>query len=132
VRLAFDLPMLRKEKKDNQLVLNHDQRGELFRVAVSLNQSGLLDYSPINIGEIQKEDVKNWREIERLMRSQTQTTARPEKGISRSFFVPTANRTPLRSIFALLGQAVFSLKAVKIVLSSLPTMRKSCPVRWRE
>jgi Relaxase/Mobilisation nuclease domain len=71
------------EKKDNQLVLNHDQRGELFRVAVSMNQSDILEYSPINVGEIQKEDIKHWREIERLMLSQTQATPTPEKGFSR-------------------------------------------------
>jgi hypothetical protein len=52
-------------------------------VAVSMNQSDILEYSPINVGEIQKEDIKHWREIERLMRSQTQATPTPEKGFSR-------------------------------------------------
>ncbi len=49
------------------MVFTHDERGEIFRVAVNRNQSGELEYSAINVGEIDSLDLSFWQEAERVL-----------------------------------------------------------------
>ncbi|WP_341532227.1 hypothetical protein WKK05_41160 (plasmid) [Nostoc sp. UHCC 0302] len=67
-------------------MFTHDERGEIFRVAVNRNQSGELEYSPINVGEIEKEDIQLWQKAERVLQrlreSEQQQSRRQSKGIS--------------------------------------------------
>ncbi|ODG98212.1 hypothetical protein A4S05_10245 [Nostoc sp. KVJ20] len=74
------------EKQGRELVFNHDERGEIFRVAVNRNQSGELEYSPINVGEIEKEDIQLWQKAERVLQQiiseKQQQERRHSKGIS--------------------------------------------------
>jgi hypothetical protein len=74
------------EKQGRKLVFTHDDRGEIFRVAVNRNQSGELEYSPINVGEIKSEDLTLWREADRifqqLISEKRQQERRQNKGIS--------------------------------------------------
>lgn len=55
------------EKQDRELVFTHDERGEVFRVAVERNQSGELKYSPIHVGEVDREDLSFWQKAERVL-----------------------------------------------------------------
>ncbi|WP_242063484.1 hypothetical protein [Nostoc sp. FACHB-892] len=48
------------------MVFIHDERGEIFRVSVNRNQSGELEYSPINVGKIGKEDIQLWQKADRV------------------------------------------------------------------
>jgi Relaxase/Mobilisation nuclease domain len=74
------------EKQGRKLVFTHDQRGEIFRVVVNRNQSGELEYSPINMGEIEKEDIQLWQKAERVLQqiisSAEEQEIRQNKGIS--------------------------------------------------
>nr|WP_322720894.1 relaxase/mobilization nuclease domain-containing protein [Nostoc sp. ChiQUE02]MDZ8233983.1 relaxase/mobilization nuclease domain-containing protein [Nostoc sp. ChiQUE02] len=73
-------------KQGKELVFTHDERGEIFRVAVNRNQSGELEYSPIYVGEIEKEDIQLWSEAERILQQIIEQSERQEirhsKGIS--------------------------------------------------
>jgi len=55
------------EKQGRELVFTHDERGEIFRVAVNRNQSGELEYSPINVGSVEREDIQLWQKAERVL-----------------------------------------------------------------
>ncbi|MBD2511924.1 relaxase, partial [Nostoc muscorum FACHB-395] len=74
------------EKQDRELVFTHDERGEIFRVAVNRNQSGELEYSPINVGEVKNEDLNFWQEADRILQQiiseKQQQSRRQNKGIS--------------------------------------------------
>ncbi|MBE9036950.1 relaxase/mobilization nuclease domain-containing protein [aff. Roholtiella sp. LEGE 12411] len=73
------------EKQGRELVFTHDERGEIFRVSVNRNQSGELEYSPINMGSIETEDIIFWQEAERVLqeiREERQQERRQNKGIS--------------------------------------------------
>jgi len=74
------------EKQDRELVFTHDERGEIFRVAVNRNQLGELEYSPIHVGEIEREDHHFWQEAERVLQQiieeKRQQERRQSKGIS--------------------------------------------------
>jgi Relaxase/Mobilisation nuclease domain len=74
------------EKQGRELVFTHDERGEIFRVAVNRNQSGELEYSPINVGEVEREDHHFWQEAERVLQQiieeKRQQERRQSKGIS--------------------------------------------------
>ncbi|MBD6619759.1 relaxase [Komarekiella sp. 'clone 1'] len=74
------------EKQDKELVFTHDERGEIFRVSVNRNSSGELEYSPINVGSIEKEDIQLWSEAEcvlqQIISSAEQKERRQNKGIS--------------------------------------------------
>jgi hypothetical protein len=74
------------EKQGRELVFTHDERGEIFRVAVNRNQSGELEYSPINVGEVKSEDLTLWREADRILQQlieeKRQQERRQNKGIS--------------------------------------------------
>ncbi|MEA5605673.1 relaxase/mobilization nuclease domain-containing protein [Nostoc sp. UHCC 0252] len=73
------------EKQGRELVFTHDERGEIFRVAVNRNQSGELEYSSINVGEIEKEDIQLWQKAERLLQQiieEQQQSKTQSKGIS--------------------------------------------------
>lgn len=67
-------------------MFTHDKRGEIFRVSLNRNQSGKLFYSPINVGEIEREDLSLWQEAERILQqiieSERQQQTRQSKGIS--------------------------------------------------
>lgn len=74
------------EKQGRELVFTHDERGEIFRVAVNRNQSGELEYSPINVGEVETEDIIFWQEAERVLQQiiseAEQQERRQNKGMS--------------------------------------------------
>ena len=74
------------EKQGRELVFTHDERGEIFRVAVNRNQSGEEEYSPINVGEVDREDLTFWQEAERVLQQIREEALRQElrqsKGIS--------------------------------------------------
>jgi uncharacterized protein YeaO (DUF488 family) len=73
------------EKQGRELVFTHDERGEIFRVAVNRNQSSELEYLSINVGEIEKEDIQLWSKAERVLQQITeerQQQRRQSKGIS--------------------------------------------------
>ncbi|MHC5747963.1 MAG: relaxase/mobilization nuclease domain-containing protein, partial [Nostoc sp.] len=74
------------EKQGRELVFTHDERGEIFRVAVNRNQSGELEYSPIHIGEVEREDIQLWQKAERVLQQiiseAEQQSRRQSKGIS--------------------------------------------------
>ncbi|MGJ5632455.1 relaxase/mobilization nuclease domain-containing protein [Nostoc sp. CALU 1950] len=74
------------EKQGRELVFTHDERGEIFRVAVNRNQSGELEYSPIIVGEVEIEDIQLWQEAERVLQQIREEAERQErrqtKGIS--------------------------------------------------
>ncbi|WP_242055432.1 hypothetical protein [Nostoc flagelliforme] len=68
------------------MVFTHDERGEIFRVAVNRNQSGELEYSPINVGELEIENIQFWQEADRVLQeiieSERQQERRQSKGMS--------------------------------------------------
>ncbi len=74
------------EKQGRELVFTHDERGEIFRVTVTRNQSGELEYSAINVGKVEREDLTLWREAERVLQrlreSEQQQSRRQSKGFS--------------------------------------------------
>ena len=74
------------EKQGRELVFTHDERGEIFRVAVNRNQSGELEYSPIHVGEVNFEDFSFWREADRVLQQIIEEALRQEtrqtKGMS--------------------------------------------------
>lgn len=64
----------------------HDERGEIFRVAVNRNTLGNLEYSPVNVGEIKSEDIETWQKAKQILQEyielqQLQKTQ--SKGLSR-------------------------------------------------
>ncbi|WP_256874679.1 relaxase/mobilization nuclease domain-containing protein [Nostoc sp. C057] len=74
------------EKQGREFVFTHDERGEIFRVAVNRNQSGELEYSPINIGTVEREDIQLWQKAERVLQQiiseEQQQELRQNKGFS--------------------------------------------------
>ncbi|PHJ56877.1 hypothetical protein VF14_23935 [Nostoc linckia z18] len=82
--LAFKHATL--EKQGRELVFTHDERGEIFRVSVNRNQSGELEYSPINVGSIEREDHHFWQEAERVLQQikleELRQERRQSKGMS--------------------------------------------------
>ncbi|MCC5634037.1 relaxase/mobilization nuclease domain-containing protein [Nostoc sphaeroides CHAB 2801] len=74
------------EKQGRELVFTHDERGEIFRVAVNRNQSGELEYSPIHVGEVEIEDIQLWQKAERVLQQiiseAERQSIRQSKGIS--------------------------------------------------
>ncbi|AFZ28305.1 relaxase/mobilization nuclease (plasmid) [Cylindrospermum stagnale PCC 7417] len=82
--LRFKESTLRKSGEE--LVFTHDKRGEIFRVAVNRNHQGNLEYSPIHVGEISREDIDHWHKAEHLLQSYIQETqplrATRNKGLS--------------------------------------------------
>ncbi|NEU83795.1 hypothetical protein G1O98_33555, partial [Nostoc sp. UIC10630] len=74
------------EKQGRELVFTHDERGEIFRVKVNRNQSGDLEYSPIYIGSIERENIQLWQKAERVLQqiieSEQQQELRQNKGFS--------------------------------------------------
>ncbi len=73
------------EKQGRELVFTHDERGEVFRVAVNRNQSGEDEYSPIYIGSVEIEDIQLCPEAERVLQEiieEQQQSRRKNKGFS--------------------------------------------------
>ncbi|MBH8578244.1 relaxase/mobilization nuclease domain-containing protein [Nostocaceae cyanobacterium CENA369] len=71
------------EKQGRELVFTHDERGEIFRVAVNRNQSGELEYSPINVGSVDSLDLGFWREAERVLQQIIEEKRQQERRQSR-------------------------------------------------
>ncbi|MHC5916999.1 MAG: relaxase/mobilization nuclease domain-containing protein [Nostoc sp.] len=75
------------EKQNRELVFTHDERGEIFRVAVNRNQSGELEYSLIYIGSVEREDIQLWPKAERVLQQiiseEQQQKLRQNKGLYR-------------------------------------------------
>ncbi|MBD2533986.1 relaxase/mobilization nuclease domain-containing protein [Nostoc flagelliforme FACHB-838] len=67
------------DKQDRELVFTHDERGEIFRVSVNRKQSGELEYSPINVGEIEREDLMLWQEADRVLQQLIEESERQER-----------------------------------------------------
>ncbi|MBE8990389.1 relaxase/mobilization nuclease domain-containing protein [Nostoc sp. LEGE 12450] len=73
------------EKQGRELVFTHDERGEIFRVSVNRNQSGELEYSPINVGSVEREDLMLWQKAGRVLQQiieEQQQELRQSKGMS--------------------------------------------------
>jgi hypothetical protein len=105
------------EKQDRELVFTHDQRGEVFRVAVNRNQSGELEYSPINVGLVEIEDIQLWQKAERVLQriieSEQQQKRKQSKGISLACDGATRHREisnspclPLPQILSIWSQSI--------------------------
>lgn len=81
----FKRATLSKQRKE--LVFNHDERGEIFRVSLNQNQSGELEYSAINVGELEKKDIQFWHDCDQLLQEiieeEQQRKLKHSKGISR-------------------------------------------------
>ncbi|MBG1260638.1 relaxase/mobilization nuclease domain-containing protein [Nostoc commune] len=73
------------EKQGRELVFTHDERGEIFRVAVNRNQSGELEYSPINVGEIEKEDIQLWQKADRVLQQIIAEAEKPARRQNKGF-----------------------------------------------
>jgi len=71
------------EKQGRELVFTHDDRGEIFRVAVNRNQSGELEYSPIHVGEVEIEDIQLWQKADRVLQQIREEAERQEKRHSK-------------------------------------------------
>ncbi|MBW4566421.1 MAG: hypothetical protein KME32_36310 [Mojavia pulchra JT2-VF2] len=48
-------------------MFTHDERGEIFRVSLNRNQSGELEYSLINVGDIEKKDIQFWHDCNQIL-----------------------------------------------------------------
>ncbi|WP_413176412.1 relaxase/mobilization nuclease domain-containing protein [Anabaena azotica] len=81
--LRFKRATLAKEGRE--LVFTHDERGEVFRIAVSRNQEGNLEYYPVNIGAVRLEDVHAWREVKRVLQQQIREERQQERTQSKGF-----------------------------------------------
>ena len=71
------------EKQGRELVFTHDERGEIFRVAVNRNQSGKLEYSPIHIGSVEIEDIQLWQKAECVLQQIREEAERQERRQSK-------------------------------------------------
>jgi Relaxase/Mobilisation nuclease domain len=61
-------------KQGRELVYTHDTRGEIFRVAVNKNHHGKLEYSPIYVGEVEREDIDLWHKAKEVLSKYLQKT----------------------------------------------------------
>ncbi|WP_341532327.1 relaxase/mobilization nuclease domain-containing protein (plasmid) [Nostoc sp. UHCC 0302] len=71
------------ERQGKELVFTHDERGEIFRVKVNRNQSGELEYSLINVGKIESEDIQLWQKAERILQQIREEAERQERRQSK-------------------------------------------------
>ncbi|MBD2564715.1 MULTISPECIES: relaxase/mobilization nuclease domain-containing protein [Nostoc] len=71
------------EKQDRELVFTHDERGEIFRVAVNRNREGELEYSPIHIGSVEIEDIQLWQKAECVLQQIREEAERQERRQSK-------------------------------------------------
>jgi Relaxase/Mobilisation nuclease domain len=81
--LRFKRAILAKEGQE--LVFTHDERGEVFRVAVSRNQEGNLEYFPVNIGAVRLEDIHSWSEVKRVLQQEMKEERQHERTQSQGF-----------------------------------------------
>jgi uncharacterized protein YbgA (DUF1722 family) len=74
-------------KQGKELVFTHDERSEIFRVSLNRNQSGELEYSAINMGQLEKNDIQFWQDCDQLLQEiieeQQQRKLKSSKGLSR-------------------------------------------------
>ncbi|RCJ42387.1 hypothetical protein A6770_35055 [Nostoc minutum NIES-26] len=61
-------------KLGRELVYTHDTRGEIFRVAVNKIHQGKLEYSPIYVGEVNREDIDHWHKAKGVLSEYLQET----------------------------------------------------------
>jgi Relaxase/Mobilisation nuclease domain len=61
-------------KQGRELVYIHDTRGEIFRVAVNKNHQDKLEYSLINVGKIEREDIDLWHKAKEVLSKYLQKT----------------------------------------------------------
>ncbi|RCJ38263.1 hypothetical protein A6770_39730 [Nostoc minutum NIES-26] len=61
-------------KQGRELVYTHDTRGEIFRVTVNKISEGKLEYSPIHVGEISREDIDHWHKAKGVLSEYLQST----------------------------------------------------------
>ncbi|RCJ21089.1 hypothetical protein A6770_30945 [Nostoc minutum NIES-26] len=61
-------------KQGSELVYTHDTRGEIFRVEVNKIHQGKLEYSPIHVGEIEREDIDHWHKAKGVLEEYLQST----------------------------------------------------------
>jgi Relaxase/Mobilisation nuclease domain len=61
-------------KQGRELVYIHDTRGEIFRVAVNKTHQGKLEYSPIYVGEVEREDIDLWHKAKEVLSKYLQKT----------------------------------------------------------
>ncbi|WP_230967789.1 relaxase/mobilization nuclease domain-containing protein [Nostoc sp. WHI] len=61
-------------KQGKELVYTHDTRGEIFRVAVDKVHQGKLEYSPIHVGEVLREDIDLWHKASEVLSEYLQQT----------------------------------------------------------
>ena len=85
------------EKQGRELVFTHDERGEIFRVAVNRKQSGELEYSPINVGEIEEEDIKIWQKAEGVLQQIREEALRQERRQTKGMSLACDGATRHRS-----------------------------------
>ncbi len=69
-------------KQGRELVYTHDERGEVFRVAVNRNSLGNLEYSPVNVGEVCVEDIQTWQKAKQIL--QEYMELQQQQSISRN------------------------------------------------
>jgi hypothetical protein len=61
-------------KQGKELVYTHDTRGEIFRVAVNKIHQGKLEYSPIHVGNVEREDIDLWHKASEVLSEYIQET----------------------------------------------------------
>ncbi|MGF1981097.1 MAG: relaxase/mobilization nuclease domain-containing protein [Nostoc sp. CmiSLP01] len=61
-------------KLGRELVYTHDTRGEIFRVAINKINQGKLEYSPIHVGEVEREDIDHWHKAKGVLSEYLQET----------------------------------------------------------
>ncbi|MBG1265484.1 relaxase/mobilization nuclease domain-containing protein [Nostoc sp. WHI] len=61
-------------KFGRELVYTHDTRGEIFCVTVNKISEGQLEYSPIHVGEILREDIDHWHKAKGVLSEYLQST----------------------------------------------------------
>ncbi|MEA5504747.1 relaxase/mobilization nuclease domain-containing protein [Halotia wernerae UHCC 0503] len=83
---SFKFKRATLSKQGKELVFTHDERGEIFRVSLNRNKSSELEYSVINIGELEKKDIQLWHDCDQLLQEiieeEQQQKRRPSKGFS--------------------------------------------------
>ncbi|MBW4558274.1 MAG: relaxase/mobilization nuclease domain-containing protein [Trichormus sp. ATA11-4-KO1] len=61
-------------KQGKELVYTHDTRGEIFRVEVNKIHQNKLEYSPIHVGEVLREDIDLWHKASEVLSEYLQET----------------------------------------------------------
>ncbi|MBW4457151.1 MAG: hypothetical protein KME55_33305 [Nostoc indistinguendum CM1-VF10] len=73
------------------------ERLQIFRVTVNRKQSGELEYSPINVGEIESEDIKIWQKAEGVLQQIREKALRQERRQTKGMSLACDGATRHRS-----------------------------------